>query len=131
MINWVSEVWWSDTIKPVTIQHSFKKAGINLKLDNSEDYMFNWPKQPDYILIEDLKKNKGDNLTDSIDYSNENINPEISDSEEDILFDYDRYDIKCIKQEVKDSLSEKDNILDEDEKFEKNYNYYYSYGWIK
>ena len=131
MINWVSEVWWSDTIKPVTIQHSFKKAGINLKLDNSEDYMFNWPKQPDYILIEDLKKNKGDNLTDSIDYSNENINPEISDSEEDILFDYDRYDIKCIRQEVKDSLSEKDNILDEDEKFEKNYNYYYSYGWIK
>ena len=25
--------------------------------------MFKWPKQPDYILIEDLKKNNWDNLT--------------------------------------------------------------------
>ena len=30
MITWFSEVWWSNTINPVTIQHSFKKAGINL-----------------------------------------------------------------------------------------------------
>ena len=42
MMTWISEVWWL-----ITIQHSSKKAGINLKLDNSEDYMFNWPKQPD------------------------------------------------------------------------------------
>ena len=93
--------------------------------------MFIWPKQPDYILIEDLKKNNLDNLTGSIDYSSENINSENSDSEKDILFDYDRYDIKCIRKEVKDSLTEKDNISDEDEKFQKDYNYYYSYGLIK
>ena len=130
MITWISEVWWSDSINPVTIQHSFKKAGINLKLDNSEDYMFIWPKQPDYILIEDLKKNNLDNLTGSIDYSSENINSENRDSEKDILFDYDRYDIKWIRKEVKDSLTEKDNISDEDEKFQKDYNYY-SYFLIK
>ena len=26
MITWISEVWWSDNINPVTIQHSFKKS---------------------------------------------------------------------------------------------------------
>ena len=60
-----------------------------------------------------------DNLTGSIDYSNKKINYGYSDSKDDILIDYDRYDIKWIRKEVKYSLTEKDNISDEDEKFKK------------
>ena len=71
-MTWISEVWWL-----ITIQHSSKKAGINLKLDNSEDYMFNWPKQPDYILIEDLKKNNWDKLTGLLIIQMKKLNLEI------------------------------------------------------
>ena len=38
------------------IKFSFKKAGINLNLNGSEDALFNWPKQPEILLIEDIKK---------------------------------------------------------------------------
>lgn len=37
------------------IKYSFKKAEINLNLKGQEDILFNWPKQPEMILIEEIK----------------------------------------------------------------------------
>ena len=49
-----SESWWSNSIDEKMIKLSFKKAGINLNLNGSEDVLFNWPKQPEMLKI--LKK---------------------------------------------------------------------------
>jgi len=70
LIQWISEIWWSDGISEKTIQHSFKKGGINLKLDGSEDFMFKWPEEPGEPREEDLpyfKKEKKPK-TPEVDY---------------------------------------------------------------
>ena len=137
MITWVSESWWSNSIDEKMIKLSFKKAGINLNLNGSEDVLFNWPKQPEMLLIEDIKKIKQNNFTNHINYENNSINNyEDKDSDNDILFDYDRYDIKNIRNEVYNNLKDsKDSKMDIDEidfnNLEKDYNYYYSFGLIK
>ena len=119
------------------IKLSFKKAGINLNLNGSEDVLFNWPKQPEMLLIEDIKKIKQNNFTNHINFENNSINNyEDKDSDNDILFDYDRYDIKNIRNEVYNNLKDsKDSKMDIDEidfnNLEKDYNYYYSFGLIK
>ena len=41
MISWVSEAWCSNDINEEMIKLSFKKGGINLKLDDSEDNLLN------------------------------------------------------------------------------------------
>ena len=137
MITWVSESWWSNSIDEKMIKLSFKKAGINLNLNGSEDVLFNWPKQPEMLLIEDIKKIKQNNFTNHINYENNSINNyEDKDSDNDILFDYDRYDIKNIRNEVYNDLKDsRDSKMDIDEidfnNLEKDYNYYYSFGLIK
>ena len=137
MITWVSESWWSNSIDEKMIKLSFKKAGINLNLNGSEDVLFNWPKQPEMLLIEDIKKIKQNNFTNHINFENNSINNyEDKDSDNDILFDYDRYDIKNIRNEVYNNLKDsKDSKMDIDEidfnNLEKDYNYYYSFGLIK
>ena len=40
LIEWISEIWWSDTISAATITHSFKKAGINLLSNGNEELHF-------------------------------------------------------------------------------------------
>ena len=131
------ESWWSNSIDEKMIKLSFKKAGINLNLNGSEDVLFNWPKQPEMLLIEDIKKIKQNNFTNHINYENNSINNyEDKDSDNDILFDYDRYDIKNIRNEVYNNLKDsKDSKMDIDEidfnNLEKDYNYYYSFGLIK
>ena len=55
MITWISEEWWSNDIDEKMIKYSFKKAGINLKLDYYEEILF---KQPEMLLIEARKKLK-------------------------------------------------------------------------
>ncbi len=137
MITWVSESWWSNSLDEKMIKLSFKKAGINLNLNGSEDVLFNWPKQPEMLLIEDIKKIKQNNFTNHINFENNSINNyEDKDSDNDILFDYDRYDIKNIRNEVYNNLKDsKDSKMDIDEidfnNLEKDYNYYYSFGLIK
>ena len=64
MITWVSEAL--NDIDDKIIKYSFKKAGINLKLDGSEDILFNWPKQPEILLIEDTIKIKNELFTNEI-----------------------------------------------------------------
>lgn len=56
-------------ISEITIKSSFKKAGLNLKLDGSEDISFNWPKPSDMILIEDLPSLRKNNEIKSINYN--------------------------------------------------------------
>jgi len=57
--NWVYKIWWSNIISEETIKTSFKKGGIILNLDSSEDYKFMWPKQQDFlILVEDIPNKK-------------------------------------------------------------------------
>ena len=68
VINWVSEIWWSNIISEETIKTSFKKGGINLNLDGSEDYNFIWPRQPDLILVEDILNKKEANNYQKIDF---------------------------------------------------------------
>ena len=138
MITWVSEAWWSNDIDDKMIKYSFKKAGINLKLDGSEDNLFTWPKQPEMLLIEDTKKIKNELFNNEINFENDlNNSGNFCDSEDDdIMFDYDRYSIKTIRMEVFKNLSEKlESKMDIDDielnAIEKDYNYYYSYGLIK
>lgn len=107
LINWVAEVWWPDKISEKTIKNSFKwyflglvlfqtNAGLNLKLDGSEDFSFNWPKPQDMILIEDLPSLRKNNEINNINYNIIN-NDENEEEQEDILFDYNRYSIEILE----------------------------------
>lgn len=118
MITWVSEAWWSNDIDEKMIKYSLKKVGINLKLDDSEDTLFNCPKQPEMLLIEDTKKIKNELFTYEINFENDlNNSGNICNSEDDdIMFDYDQYSIKTIRKEVFKNLTEKlESKIDIDE----------------
>ena len=137
MVRWVSEIWWSNNITEETIKHSFKKGGIILKNDGTEDELFIWPKSPDYILIEDLPELKNEktfnvfnlNSQDSEDSGNDG-----SDGDEDVLFDYDRYSISSIRKEVVKNLrinySNEDIEIDDEDNLTKNYEYYEAFGYV-
>ena len=43
IVNLVPQIWWND-IKDESIKNSFRKAGINLKQDASEDESLDFPK---------------------------------------------------------------------------------------
>jgi len=108
LIEWVSEIWWSNTISINTIKLSFKVGGINLKMDGSEDSMFQWPKTPDMVLVEDLPQ-----MNQKID--NE-MNLDLSESskseriDEDIPFDTTKYNINTIRNDVLNALKNKDKL---------------------
>ena len=137
MVRWVSEIWWSNNITEETIKHSFKKGGIILKNDGTEDELFIWPKSPDYILIEDLPELKNEktfnvfnlNSQDSEDSGNDG-----SDGYEDVLFDYDRYSISSIRKEVVKNLRINNSIedieIDDEDNLTKNYEYYEAFGYV-
>ena len=58
----------------------------------------------------------------------------IKEDIDDILFDYDRYDIKCIRKEAFEEIQSKniDKEVYEEEGYNiKNYDYYKCYGFIK
>ena len=138
VINWVSEIWWSNIISEETIKTSFKKGGINLKLDGSEDYHFIWPKKPDLILIEDIPNKKEVNNEQKIDvfFQGKIGNDDENVEEEDILFDYDRYNISSIRKEVLNDLSKKKELnsemdIEEDDYHTKDYDYYKAFGLIE
>ena len=40
ILNWVGEVWYDDNLTSYMIEKSFKKAGITLNIDGSEDDLF-------------------------------------------------------------------------------------------
>ncbi len=58
----------SNIISEELIKISFKKGGITLNLDGYEDYIFNWPKQPDLILVEDIPNKNIRNNDQKIDF---------------------------------------------------------------
>lgn len=68
---WISESWWSNDINEEMIKVSFKKGGIYLKLDGSEDSLYNCPRQSEMVLIEDIQnKSFKDSFSNEIDYDN-------------------------------------------------------------
>ena len=137
IISWVAEAWWSNDINEEMIKLSFKKGGINLKLDGSEDSLFNWPRHPEMVLIEDIQnKSFKDSKTNEIVYDTNFISNADLDSEDDVLFDYERYSIKSIRKEVYKNLKKGQQSMQDSEEnefnnIEKDYNYYYSFGLIK
>ena len=132
MVNWVSSIWYSDKINNESISYSFKKGGIILSNDGSEDIIFQWPKTPDMTLIEDIPQLKNEN---NFNVLNLNTEEQENDSEEDILFDYERYNISSIRKEVikniKSSNICEDVEMDDEEVNSKNYNYYQACGYFK
>lgn len=54
MITYVAELWQSKNISEDMIKFSFKKCGINLKFDWSEGNYFDWPKNPNMVLLGNL-----------------------------------------------------------------------------
>ena len=132
MVSWVSSIWYSDKISEETIMYSFKKGGITLKNDASEDIIFQWPKTPDMILIEDIPQIKNENNFNGLNLNNEEYE---YDSEEDILFDYERYSISSIRKEVikgiKNNNIYEDIEIDDEEINSKNYDFYLAFGYFK
>ena len=129
IIKWVSEVWWSDHISENIIKNSFKKAGLNLKLNGSEDLAFNWPKQSDMILIEDLPSLKKNNEINSFNY-NFIKNDESEEEIEDYLFDSNRYRIENIRKQVINDLKKTENDIEMDDCI-KDYDYYQAFDYFK
>ena len=54
ILNWVGEVWYDDNLTSYMIEKSFKKAGITLNIDWSEDDLFiaNNDEEVDEIVAE-------------------------------------------------------------------------------
>ena len=136
LIQWISEVWWSDIISHNSIKNSFKKGGINLNLDGTEDYLFQWPKTPDMVLVEDLpimKKKKEFDM--GLDFDEPNEKDEIK--QEDIILDKSRYSISAIRNDIlydekTNNVIEDDNIFDNSKNIEnKNFDYYNAFGFFK
>ena len=112
--------------------YSFKKGGITLKNDASEDIIFQWPKTPEMILIEDIPQIKNENNFNGLNLNTEEYE---NDSEEDILFDYERYSISSIRKEVikgiKNNNIYEDIEIDDEEINSKNYDFYQAFGYFK
>ena len=61
---------------------------------------------------------------------NNNFNE--SDSDEDILFNYERYSLREVRNDIITKLNnEKSGIDSEEESIEKDYNYYKALGYFK
>lgn len=133
LIQWVSDIWWSDTITENNIKMSFKKGGINLKFDGSEDIKFTWPKSPDMVLVEEIPSIKKESNNNSINFEINKREDDDNSDEEDILFDYERYNITSIRNEViRDSKFIEDNEIEmEDNKIiTKDYDYYKAFDFF-
>ena len=122
VIEWIAEIWWSDKISEETIKHSFKKGGINLKKDGSEDVIFNWPKLPDMVLIEDLPSLKKENTFNDL-----NLNSEDSEDNEDNITTIRKEVIKRLRK----NYSGEDIEIDDDEILKKDYKYYKALRFMK
>jgi hypothetical protein len=107
LIQWVSSIWWSNIVSNDEIKNAFKKGGINLNLDGSEDYLFKWPKMPDMVLVEDLPslKKKKEFHTMNIDFNEPSEKEEIEQKE--IVFDNKRYSISSIRKDIINDSDEK------------------------
>ena len=113
------------------IKLSFKKAGINLLNDGSEDMLFTWPKQSDVILIEDLPALKNNNFINNSINQKLKGNEDSDEENDDILFNHYRYSINGIKEEVNNDLNNKyENELDIEDCC-KDYNYYKALGYFQ
>ena len=63
VINWVHQIWFSDEIiNKNIIYNGFKKSGISLSLDGSEDNQFNIDINEENEIIEEILDDN--NLTD-------------------------------------------------------------------
>ena len=114
------------------IKRSFKKGGINLKFDGTEDIHFDWPKSPNMLLVEKLPNLTINNNIENymeLNIKENNISNE-SDNDDDILFNYERYSLKEVRKEVILQMSNDINVYEE-ELISKDYNYYKSYGYFK
>ena len=70
MISFVSNAWWDekDGIKSNFIINSFKKSGITLKMDGSEDDLFKYPDESDendFKIVDDDALEEGNKESDS------------------------------------------------------------------
>ena len=96
------------------IKPTFKKGGVNFhsyrqchitsemaqKFDGIENIYFDLPKSPNMLLVEKLPKlNKNNNIKNymELDIKENNISSE-SDSDDDILFAYERYSLKKVRK---------------------------------
>ena len=112
---------------------SFKKGGINLKFDRSEDIKFTWPKSPDMVLVEEIPSIKKESNNNSINFEINKREDDDNSDEEDILFDYERYNITSIRNEViRDFKFIEDNEVEmEDNKIiTKDYDYYKAFDFF-
>ena len=111
LIDWVSEVWWSNIIPINSIKLSFKVGGINLKLDGSEDSMFQWPKTPDMVLVEDIPESNKKNGNDmNLDLDEPSKKEKV---EEDIPFDTNTYNLNSIRNDVMNALNNKNKLTED------------------
>ena len=66
------------------IKFSFKKGGINIKMNGTEDNCFDWPKNPNMVIVEKLPE-----YNMELDMNSKNlIKGNDSNSDDDILFNY-------------------------------------------
>ena len=83
-------------------------------------------------LIEDIPQIKNEN---NLNVLNLNTEEQENDSEEDILFDYERYNISSIRKEVIKNIKSynicEDVEMNDEEVNSNNYNYYLAFGHFK
>ena len=65
MTKWVGEAW-ANTNQDM-VRRSFKKCGISLDLDGSENHLLNIEKLPDYAMTVEVTDQEYDLLTDNED----------------------------------------------------------------
>ena len=85
ILNWVGEVWYDDNLTSYMIEKSFKKAGITLNIDGSEDDLFiaNNDEEVDEIVAEaDQMVAEADN-EEKVDI--EIVNEKVEESIDDIF----------------------------------------------
>ena len=107
ILNWVGEVWYDDNLTSYMIEKSFKKAGITLNIDGSEDDLFianNDEKEVEEIAVE------ADQIVAE------------ADNEEKV-------DIEIVNEKVDESINDISSVAfaesdDEEEKEEKIYRVY-------
>lgn len=72
IVHWVNDIWYLDTdIKKESIFNFFKKSGITLRLDGSEEYMIDEVYEDEKGFI-DANDNKTDESDGSEDNDSEN-----------------------------------------------------------
>ena len=115
IIDWVGEIWYSEKLSSAMISKSFKKAGVTLNFDGSEDELFiGYSKEDDVEeMVGEVDQTPNDENNEPVEIEIEIVKEEVDNPSDD------NYSI--ILAESDDEEEEKEGTVEKEDTVEKDF----------